>query len=245
MKKITLKKIILTIFLLGLSLTSVAQTTEHFFTQTSEFLKKNVTPEGKVDYATIKKSPGELLYILSNIKTLDTKFSDKKLAKAFWINVYNLQVIKAVVDVYPIASIEKVPGFFDSAAFTVGNQQLTLDDIQNIILRDLFFDPAVNFVLCSAANGCAPLLDTAYLPTTVDEQIKQQASMVINSKNYFFINKDLKLIELPKIFEWYKKDFAVNYFNEIDFINLFLNKKIDNKLTVQTYDFDWSLNEKQ
>lgn len=239
-----MKKITLTIFFLCFSLIAVAQTTEQFFEQTSEFLKKNVTPEGKVDYATIKKSPGELVYILSNIEKLDTKFSDKKLAKAFWINVYNLQVIKAVVNLYPIASIEKVPGFFDGASFTVGNQQLTLDDIQNVILRDLFFDPAVHFTLASAANGCAPLLNTAYLPTTVDEQIKHQATLVINSKDYFFINKDLKLIELPKIFEWYKKDFAVNYFNEIDFINLFLTKKIDNQLAVQTYDFDWTLNEK-
>ena len=111
-----------------------------------------------------------------------------------------------------------------------------------MILRDLFFDPAVHFTLSSGANAGAPLLNTAYLPNKVDEQIKRQATLVINAKNYYFINKELKVIELPKIFEWYKKDFAVNYFNEIDFINLFLEKKIDNKLTVKTYDFDWSIN---
>ncbi|MDG2431138.1 DUF547 domain-containing protein [Flavobacterium sp.] len=240
-----MKKFTLTIFFLSFSLISVAQTADLFFEQTNEFFKKNVTNDGKVDYASIKKSPGELIYILSNIEKLDTKFSDKKLAKAFWINVYNLHVIKSVIDLYPIASIEKVPGFFSSNSFTVGNQELTLDDIQNVILRDLFFDSAVHFTLASAANGCAPLLNGAYLPNEVDEQIKNQATLVINSKNYFFVNKDLKIIELPKIFEWYKKDFAVNYFNEIDFINLFLVKKVDNHLTVTTYDFDWSLNEKK
>lgn len=239
-----MKKITLTLFFLGFSLISLGQTTQQFFEQTTEFLKKNVTAEGKVDYFTIKKSPGELIYILSNIEKLDTKFSDKKLAKAFWINVYNLEVIKAVIELFPLPSIEKVPGFFDATTFVVGNQQLTLNDIQNVILRDLFFDPAVHFTLVSAANGGAPLLNTAYLPTTVDEQIKHQATLVINSKDYFLINKDLKLIELSKIFEWYKKDFAVNYFNEIDFINLFLDKKVDNKLTVATYEFDWSLNQK-
>ena len=237
-----MKKIILTICFLAFSILTQAQTTQQFFDQTSEFLKKNVTEEGKVDYSTIKKSPGELIYILSNIEKLDTKFTDKKLAKAFWINVYNLQVIRSIVNVFPVASIEKVAGFFDAVPFTVGNQQLTLDDIENVILRDLFFDPAVHFTLSSGANGGAPLLNTAYLPNKVDEQIKRQATLVINAKNYYFINKELKVIELPKIFEWYKKDFAVNYFNEIDFINLFLEKKIDNKLTVKTYDFDWSIN---
>ncbi|NRT16827.1 hypothetical protein HNP99_003201 [Flavobacterium sp. 28A] len=237
-----MKKITLTLCFFALTFISRAQTTQLFFEQTSEFLKKNVSPEGKVDYFTIKKSPGELIYILSNIEKLDTKFSDKKLAKAFWINVYNLEVIRAVVDLYPVPTVEKVPGFFDATPFTVGNQQLTLNDIQNVILRDLFFDSAVHFTLACGANGGAPLLNTAYIPSKIDEQIKHQATLVINSKDYFYINKDLKIIELPKIFEWYKKDFAVNYFNEIDFINLFLEKKIDNTLTVKTYDFDWSLN---
>jgi hypothetical protein len=36
-----------------------------------------VSADGKVDYF-IKKSPGELIYILDNIAKLDTKFSDKK-----------------------------------------------------------------------------------------------------------------------------------------------------------------------
>ena len=237
-----MKKIILTLCFLSLTLISKAQTTELFFEQATEFLKKNVEADGKVDYFKIKKSPGELVYILDNIKEIDTKFSDKKVAKAFWINVYNLHVIKSVVDKFPIASVETIPGFFTATTFVVGKQELTLDDIENVILRDLFFDPAIHFTLSSAANGGAPLLNTAYLPATIDEQIKSRAALIINSKNYFFINKETKIIELPKIFEWYKKDFAVNYFNEIDFINLFLEKKIDNKLTVQTYDFDWSLN---
>ena len=58
------------------------------------------------------------------------------------------------------------------------------------------------------------------------------------------LDKSAKTVELPKIFDWYKKDFAVNYFNEVDFINIFLEKKIDNKLMIKTYDFDWSLNQR-
>jgi len=239
-----MKKIILTICFLAISILTEAKNSQHFFDQTSKFLRKHVTEEGKVDYSTIKKSSGELIYILTNLEKLDTRFIDKKLAKAFWINVYKLQVIRSMINIFPISSIEKVPGFFDAVPFTVSNQQLTLDDIENVILRDLFFDPAVHFILSSGANGGAPLLNGAYLPNKVDDQIKRQASLVINTKNYHFINKELKIVELPKIFEWYKKDFAINYFNEIDFINLFLEKKIDNKLTVKTYDLDWCINKK-
>jgi hypothetical protein len=49
----------------------------------------------------------------------------------------------------------------------------------------LFFDPAIHFTLSSAANGGAPL-NTAYLPATIEEQIKSRATLVINSKITFF-----------------------------------------------------------
>jgi hypothetical protein len=59
----------------------------------------------------------------------------------------------------------------------VGKQELTLDDIENVILRDLFFDPAIHFALSSAANGGAPL-NKCRLPGTIDEQIKSRATLL-------------------------------------------------------------------
>lgn len=238
------KKAILTLTFLGLTIIGQSQTTDLFFEQTNEFLKKNVTIDGKVDYVGLKKSPGELMYILSNIEKINTKFSDKSLAKAFWINVYNLEVIKGVLDNFPFKNVDKIPSFFKENNFIVGNQELTLDDVENTILRELLFDPAIHFVLSSAALGGSPLLNAAYMPKTVADQLKSQTIALINSKNYYRINKDTKTIEIPKIFEWYKKDFVTQYFNEIDFMNIFLEKRIDNKLAIKTYDFDWTLNQK-
>lgn len=238
------KKLILTAIFLGLSITGFSQTTDLFFEQTNEFLKKNVTLDGKVDYNAIKKSPGELMYILDNAAKLNTKFSDKSLAKAFWINIYNLQVIKGVLDNFPLKNVDKIPTFFKENNFIVGNQELTLDDVENTILRELLFDPAIHFVLSSASLGGAPLLNAAYMPKTVAEQLKAQTTAVINAKNYYRINKDTKTVEIPKYFEWYKKDFVTQYFNEIDFLNIFLEKRLDNKLAIKTYDFDWTINQK-
>ncbi len=239
-----MKKLFLLAVILGFSSIAQSQTLAQFFEQTNEFLQKNVTPDGKVDYAKLKKSPGELIYILNNIEKLKTEFRDKNEAKAFWINVYNLEVIKGVLDNYPTKSVNFITGFFKENNFMVANQDLTLDNIENTILREIFVDPGIHFVLCGGVNGGAPLLNKAYLPETVADQMKEQAKLFINNKNFLKINKETKTVELPKIFEWYQKDFVTNYFNEIDFINLFLDKKIDNKLSVKTYDFDWSLNEK-
>jgi hypothetical protein len=238
------KKIQLIVFL-GFSILSQvqAQTPELFFEQANEFLRKNVTAEGKVDYATLKKSPGELLYILDKAANLNSQFGDKNTSKAFWINAYNLQVIKAILDNYPMKTVNDIPGFFKENNFIIAKQELTLDDIENTILREIFLDPGIHFVLCNSANGGAPLLNLAYRPETVVDQMKHQAKLFINNKHFMKINRSTKTIQLPKIFEWYKSDFVANYFNEIDFINLFLDKKVDNTLKIETYDYDWSLNQ--
>lgn len=237
-------KFLFTFALLTLSIAGKSQTTDLFFEQTNEFLKKNVTADGKVDYNAIKKSPGELIYILDNAAKMSTKFSDNVLAKAFWINIYNLQVIKGVIDNFPLKNVDKIPTFFKENNFIVGNQELTLDDVENTILREILFDPAVHFVLSSASLGGAPLLNEAYMPKTLNDQLKAQTTKIINAKNYYRINKDTKTIEIPKYFEWYKKDFVTQYFNEVDFLNIFLEKRLDNKFAVKTYDFDWTLNQK-
>lgn len=239
-----MKKTLFIIAFLFCFATSQSQTIPLFFEQANEFFKNHVTPEGKVDYAKLKKSPGELVYILDNIAKIPTQFEEKNAAKAFWINVYNLQVIKSVLDNYPLKSVNDIPTFFKENNFLVGNQELTLDDVENTILREIFTDAGIHFVLCSASNGGAPLLNAAYLPENIEMLMKQKAKLYLNSKNVVMIDKGAKIVELPKIFEWYKKDFVTNYFNEIDFVNLFLEKKIDNTMKIQTYDYDWTLNQK-
>ena len=106
-----MKKILLLVSFLIITSYSQAQTLNDFFEQTNEFLKKNVSPEGKVNYAQLKKSPGELIYILDNTTKLKTEFKTKEEAKAFWINAYNLLVIKAVVEKLPIVSVNTIPVF--------------------------------------------------------------------------------------------------------------------------------------
>ena len=73
------EKILLLVSFLIITSYSQAQTLNDFFEQTNEFLKKNVSPEGKVNYAQLKKSPGELIYILDHQCPLKIKKSSLKL----------------------------------------------------------------------------------------------------------------------------------------------------------------------
>lgn len=235
----------LQIVLLVLSFSSIsAQTIDAFFEQTNEFLKSNVDANGKIDYLHLKKSPGELVYILDNASKLNTNFDNKDTARAFWINIYNLQVIKGLVDGFPAASVNSIPGFFKERSFTIDGKPITLFQIESQILPQIQKDACIHFVLCMGTNGGAVLMNGAYFPKTVNEQIKQQTKLFINNKNIVKIDTKTKILDLPKIFEWYNSEFVTYFGNEIDFLNIFLDKKLENNLVIRTYAFDWSINKK-
>ena len=236
------KYIILIIALFGFSAEIQAQSTGAFFDITNLFLHKYVDKDNKVDYQNLRVNSDLLNIILDYAAKLNLKNESKDVNKAFWINIYNLAVVKNVLDNYPLKSTLDIPGFFKETEFSISGQQLTLDDIENTILRDMFQDPGIHFVLNSGANGSPPLLDHAYMPVNIDLQIKEQIVKMINNTDFIRIDRKDKKIELPKIFEWYTKDFVTFYTNEIDFLNLFLEKKVTKDYKLKVYEFDWTLN---
>lgn len=233
-------------FTILLILTSVylcnSQTEALFFEQANEFFKYNVTNVGKIDYAKIKKSPGELFYILNNISNLKLEPNPSREASiAYWINVYNLLIIKNVVDNYPIKSVNLVEGFFDKN-FLINGSDISLNDIENN-LNVITQDAGIHFVLSKASNGDPILYNGAYLPESALYQMSLQVKSAINRPDFLKINKETNIVEFPILFKNYKKDFVTLYFNEIDFVNIFLEKKLNTKMKIGYYKFDWSLNE--
>ena len=237
-----MKTIVYIIIVLNSICSLNAQTEALFFEQSNEFLKDNVTKEGKINYGTIKKSPGELFYILENISNLKIEANINNEANiAYWINVYNLLTIKNVVENYPIKSVKNVAGFFDKT-YLINGENLSLTDIEEK-LNFLCKDPGIHFVLSQASNGDAILHNGAYLPESALYQMSLQVKSVINKPNFLKVNSKASVVELPILFQKYKKDFVSLYYNEIDFLNIFLDKKLNNKMKVVFSNFDWTLND--
>ena len=93
---------ILIVLLFSISLQ--AQDSSLFFSLTDQFLKTHVK-NGAVDYETIYAEPTALNDILHLASTLSIS-KDNKSYKAFWINAYNLAVIKGIIDNYPLKSLQ-------------------------------------------------------------------------------------------------------------------------------------------
>ncbi|MEM8507939.1 MAG: DUF547 domain-containing protein [Bacteroidota bacterium] len=220
-----------------------AQETADFFSRADAFFSAYIK-DGRVDYAALKADPTQLDELLALSKTLAVAKEDAPTYQAFWINGYNLLVIKGIVDHYPVKSPLDIKGFFDTTKRDFGGKQITLNDIENQLLRGNFPGEArFHFVLVCAGIGCPPIIGAAYLPSTLGSQLQRQTELALNNPN--FIKVKGKKVQISQIFEWYKEDFTQGGQNEVDFINGFRKEKISAGAKVSYYPYDWALNEIQ
>ena len=196
---------------------------------------------GRVNYKAIKKNPAQLEQILASTNSITVDKSDAATFQAFWINIYNLSVIKGIVEKYPVKSPLDIKGFFDKTKHSVGGKKITLNDIEHKLLRGQFNDARFHFVLVCAGLGCPPIIAEAYLPSTLDSQLETQTRIALNSNDFIKVNAKKKRVQLSEIMKWYKEDFTQNG-NEIDFINQYREEKIPAKSKISYYPYNWNLN---
>jgi len=236
-----MKYTIITLIAVFTTTLGFAQTTADFF-KTSDTFFKTYVENGKVNYKAVKQNSAQLETLLASTNEIKVDKSDAKTYQAYWINIYNLTVIKGIVEEYPVKSPLDIAGFFDKTKYSVGGMNITLNDIENKLLREQFNDARFHFVLVCAGLGCPPIIAEAYMPTTLDAQLDTQTRIALNNDEFIKVNAKKKRVELSEIMKWYKEDFTQNG-NEIDFINQYREEKIDEKSKISYYPYNWTLNE--
>jgi hypothetical protein len=236
------KLIALTIAIISLSFSeSNAQSLQNFFDEADALFGTHVVG-GKVDYKAIKNDPSQLNAALETAKQLTVSSNDAKTYQAFWINAYNLSVIKGIVDNYPIKSPLDKKGFFDKTKYELGGTKITLNDIENKKLRAKIGDARFHFVLVCGAIGCPPLIGKAYTASNLEKLLEQQTIKALNNSS--FIRVSGKKVAFSEIFKWYKEDFVKGGKTEIDFLNTYRKEKVPQDAKVTYYGYDWRLNSK-
>jgi hypothetical protein len=236
-----MKNLLLILSLVFVSCASEANDMDSFFKKSDVFFKKYVA-NSKVDYAAVKSNSSDLETLLNLTENANLNGLTDNETKAFWINAYNLHVIKGVVAKYPVKSPLDVPGFFDKIQYTVAGNKITLNDIENKKIREKYNDARIHFVLVCGANSCPPIIEGAYFPETLEKQLNEQTKLALNNPNFIKVSKGK--VSVSQIFEWYKKDFITKKSNEIDFINKFRTTKISSNSKLGYYTYDWTLNKK-
>lgn len=215
---------------------------QDFYAHTDTFLKKYVK-NGSVAYAEIKKNKTEIASLYNEIGLMNANSLDDKNKKAFYLNAYNLIVIYSIVQHYPVKSPMDIAGFFDKTKHKVAGETLTLNELEKEKLLKKYQDARFHFALVCAAKSCPPLVNEAFLPEEVEEQLKLRTTQTINTNQWLKVSTPSKTIEISKIFEWYSSDFTNDGKSVIDYINIYRNSKVPKNYKVNYYEYDWSLNE--
>ncbi|MCB2410269.1 DUF547 domain-containing protein [Hymenobacter lucidus] len=215
-----------------------------FVAAANGFLRQYVGPEGNVNYRAIKSRPAALKGLLEQVRTMKTQMLPAAGQKAFYLNAYNLLVIGAVVEKYPLTSVMKLPGFFDKQQRLVAGEQMTLNELETNKLRKPYNDPRVHFALVCAAQGCPQLSPEAYAPTTVEAQLTTQARRVLQNSQFIRVDNSTKKVLLSEIFHWYEADFKATGKSTVAYINQFRGEQpIPASFVIGYYDYNWALND--
>lgn len=189
--------------LLLLSKAAPAQTYDH--SRLDRVLSASVS-NGRVDYERIRRNDDFAAYVAA----LDRAKPESLPAEeqlAFWINAYNALVIREVLDNPGIRHPTDVQGFFDRTTFAVAGRKLTLNQIENDMIRTAFHEKLIHFGLVCAARSCPPLLPHAYAGRTLRADLARNAESYLASAQNSLDNAKGALL-LSKIFDWYKGDFG-------------------------------------
>jgi len=188
-----------------------------------------------VDYASLRESAAyqEFRSVCSpRLRNFDpAELASREERLAFWINLYNVLVMDAVIALGIQRSVVEgklgLLSFFRRAAYNVGGHRISLDEIEHGILRENRGNPIIpgrqfasqdprlgwviwpseprtHFALNCASKSCPPI--QVYSAENIESQLKMAARSFVDANVKLDSSKDLFVIS--SIFRWFKEDFG-------------------------------------
>jgi len=229
------------------------------------FLKRNVAvhADGHVDghvdginrvnYAGLSAADRALLKsYLERLTRVTISTHNRPEQFAYWVNLYNALTVQVILDHYPVQSILDIdisPGIFSAGPWgaklvQVEGEELSLDDIEHRILRPIWQDPRIHYVVNCASIGCPNLSRTAFTTANTEAQLKRSAKEYINHPRGVAVTDGN--VVASRIYEWYGSDFGKD---EADIIAHFrryaeapLQAALVGKTDIDEYEYNWDLN---
>ena len=148
---------------------------------------------------------------VDDLEDLDPRRYPKLEQKAYWMNLYNALSVLAVRENYRDLSATNFQSSLDQRAWSkervkVARQRLSLNDIENRILRPIFKDHRILFGLNCATLDCPNLDERAYTSATIRTQLKEAGHRFINSNTGLQYAEGV--LSASRLFGDYMSDFA-------------------------------------
>ncbi len=220
-------------------------------------LKKYVDAHGMVNYQAWKDNASDkqlleqyLTQLSSAAFTGQTRTSTKL---AFWINAYNAVTVEGILREYPTSSIRnhtaKLFGYniWKDLQLIVEGKPYSLDQMEHEVLRKMK-EPRIHFAIVCASIGCPRLLDEAYVPAKIDEQLTVNAQAFFADPTKFRFDANRNSVSLSPILEWFGEDFGDSSAEQLQRIAPYVPAAARSfvsrgTVSIEYLDYDWGLND--
>lgn len=225
-------------------------------TQWNRILATYYNPAHGFDYKGLKaRDAATLQAVRQQLGRVNVASLTPKQQLAHWINVYNVNTVATIVERYPVESIRDLStdpiirlNVFKKERVPVGNKKISLDEVENVQIRERFKDPRIHFAINCAAKSCPPIRTEAFTGEKLDQQLDEQARAFLARGARFSMNGATLTITTTKIMEWFSDDFEKSG-GKAAFVRRYVSpdkqRMIDQakKIEFEFDDYDWSLND--
>ena len=192
-----------------------------FHDKCADILSNFVNDKGMVDYRKLKQKREKLKQLVGEFAKLNRNEYNswpKEDKIAFWINAYNMQLLKIIIGNYPIKSyqwlhflptwepdsirhINKRIDGIKKQKFYVTDEVFTLLEIEQRFFRKEFNEPRVFFALSYATLSSPPLRNEPYYGSKLNKQLDDQAKKFLSNPLAFKIDRNKQRVYLSAILQ--------------------------------------------
>jgi len=206
---------------------------------------KGVVVNERVDYTKVKANHLDALdSYLAMLAEAKPSSASREEQLAYYINLYNATMIKAVLDRGPETFKPSDNDFavFKEKLVRTEGKTISLNELENDIIRKQFNDPRIHAALVCAAVSCPPIIDRAYRGDDLDQVLTANMKRWINDPKRNEIDPAAKTLKLSKLFDWYNPDFG-GPGKVAEFVQKYVDQNVAG-FKVEFKEYDWTLNRK-
>lgn len=175
---------------------------------------------------------------------------------AYWVNLYNALTVRVILDHYPVKSIRDIRlgggltatffgGPWDAKLLRIEDQPVSLNDIEHRILRPLWNDARLHYVVNCASTSCPALPRQPLTAATADEMMNRAASLYVNGA--YGVRRQGADIWISSIYRWFREDFGGTEASVLAHLARFAAGDLAATLSrgprIVNDFYDWSLND--
>lgn len=221
-------------------------------------LKKYVDVKGMVNYKAWKANSADTQALDQYLVHLSHSNGEgtREQQLAFWINAYNAVTIKGILREYPTSSIRNHTAKFfgyniwKNLKLVVGGKEVSLDEMEHQVLRTMG-EPRIHFAIVCASIGCPRLLNEAYVPERLDEQLTVNSRTFFADASKFRYDANRKTFYISPIIQWFGEDFGDSEPAQLKTIAPYISDSAASQAaesgrgSMSFVDYDWGLNDQK